>query len=90
MMLDHINPVHHNIQFTFEREEGGKISFLDVEIHHNPNGSLSTNSANPPTRISTCTSLSTTLWSIKGQCMVSTLKACLHRTFYSGIKLDRT
>ena len=37
-MLAHINSINHNIQFTSERE-GHIISFLDVKIMHNDDGS---------------------------------------------------
>ena len=39
-MLAHINSTYHNIQFTSERE-GHVISFLDVRIMHNNDGSVS-------------------------------------------------
>ena len=38
-MLAHINSIDHNIQFTLE---GHAISFLDVKIMHNDDGSLTT------------------------------------------------
>ena len=40
--LNHINSVDQNIQFTSNREHEGMIAFLDVEIIHNLDGSLST------------------------------------------------
>ena len=40
-MLAHINSISHNIQFTLERE-GHAISFLDVKIMRNDDGSLTT------------------------------------------------
>ena len=46
------NTIDYNIQFTSEREKEYAISFLDAEIVHNPDGSLSTRvyyTANPPT-----------------------------------------
>ena len=39
-MLAHINSINHNIQFTFEGEEGHVIPFLDVTISHNVDRSL--------------------------------------------------
>ena len=38
-MLAHINSIDQNIQFTFEREQGHVIPFLDVTILHD-DGSL--------------------------------------------------
>ena len=48
-MLAHINSINHNIQFISEREEGHVISFLDVKIMHNDDGSLSTKVYHKPT-----------------------------------------
>ena len=47
-MLAHINSINHNIQFTLERE-GHVISFLDIKIMHNDDGSLSTKIYRKPT-----------------------------------------
>ena len=45
-MLAHINSIN---QFTFEREQGHVIPFLDVMILHNDDGSLSTKVYRKPT-----------------------------------------
>ena len=39
---DHLNSVEPTIQFTFETESEGKLSFLDTQITHHPDGDLST------------------------------------------------
>ena len=63
-MLTHINSIDKNTRFTLESEIGNVISYLDVEILLNPNGSLSLSSpkctANTPTWTSTYCSLPTT------------------------------
>ena len=38
----HINSVEETIQFTMEEESGGRLAFLDTEIIHHGNGSLTT------------------------------------------------
>ena len=48
-MLAHINSINHNIQFTLEREKEHVISFLDVKLMHNEDGSLSTKVYRKPT-----------------------------------------
>ena len=48
-MLAHTNSIDQNIQFTFEREQGYVIPFLDVMILHNDDGSLSTKVYRKPT-----------------------------------------
>ena len=50
-MLAHINSINQNIQFTFEREQGHVIPFLDVTILHNDDGSLSTKVYRKPTHM---------------------------------------
>ena len=32
--MDHVNPIHPSIQFTMEKEQDNKLSFLDVLITH--------------------------------------------------------
>jgi len=39
---DHLNSIEPSIQFTFETETEGKLSFLDPLITHHPDGDLST------------------------------------------------
>lgn len=41
-LLDIFNAFHPRIQFTLERETDSKLSFLDVEVSRNSNGTLST------------------------------------------------
>ena len=48
-MLTHINSVNNNIQFTYEQEVESLISFLDVRITHEQDGSLSTSVYRKPT-----------------------------------------
>ena len=59
-MLAHINSIDQNIQFTFEREQGHVIPFLDVMILHNDDGSLLKCTVSPPTQTNTSSSLPTT------------------------------
>ena len=49
MILAHVSSIDHSIQFTVERKEGGRISFLDVAIIHNLNRSPSTKVYHQPT-----------------------------------------
>ena len=39
-LLAYINSINENIQFTIEKEENGKLPFLDTTIIRNDNGSL--------------------------------------------------
>ena len=48
-MLTHINSVHESIQFMCEQETDASISFLDVKISRQHNGSLSTCTYRKPT-----------------------------------------
>ncbi len=41
-LLDHFNSFHPNIQFTFECENQAMLPFLDVAVHRNLEGKLST------------------------------------------------
>ena len=41
-VLEVLNSFHENIKFTFEREENGVISFLDVKVIKNINGTFET------------------------------------------------
>ena len=38
----HLDSIEPSIKFTMESESNGKIAFLDTEIHHHEDGSLST------------------------------------------------
>ena len=40
--LNHMNSIKSSIQFTSEEEEGGALLFLDGNVVHSPDGSLST------------------------------------------------
>lgn len=39
--LNHLNSQFHHIQFTMEIEQNNSLPFLDVQVTHNNNGSLS-------------------------------------------------
>jgi hypothetical protein len=41
-VLERLNGFHPNIKFTFEKEENGRISFLDVAVIKKPDGSFDT------------------------------------------------
>ena len=45
----HINSIEPSIQFTCEREEDGLLPFLDVQVHHHSDGSISTSVYRKPT-----------------------------------------
>ena len=50
ILLAHINTIEPSIKFTLEREnEDGCLPFLDVLLHHNSNGTLSTTVYRKPT-----------------------------------------
>lgn len=38
--LNEINDLHPSLKFTIEKESEGSLPFLDMRIHHNPDGSL--------------------------------------------------
>jgi hypothetical protein len=38
--LQHLNIIHHSIQFTMETEIDGHLPFLDIDIYRRPDGSL--------------------------------------------------
>lgn len=48
-LLETFNSFHPSLQFTMEIEKEEKICFLDMEIHHQPNGTLITNWYSKPT-----------------------------------------
>ena len=48
-LLNHLNSIEQSIQFTVERENDGKLSFLDLIVHKSNNGSLSTAVYRKPT-----------------------------------------
>jgi hypothetical protein len=39
-LLDHLNGIHQNIQFTMETERDGHLPFLDIDIYRRTDGSL--------------------------------------------------
>jgi hypothetical protein len=39
-LLDHLNSVHQNVQFTMETERNGQLPFLDIDIYRRPDGTL--------------------------------------------------
>jgi hypothetical protein len=38
--MNHLNSIHHCIQFTVETKREGNLRFLDIDIYRRPNGSL--------------------------------------------------
>ena len=70
-MLAHINSINHNIQFILERE--GHISFLDVKIMHNDDGSLFTKVYHKPTHTDQYLQFSSHHPTAHKQAVVSTL-----------------
>ena len=46
---EHLNGVNEHIQFTLEIEKDGSLPFLDVLLHHRPDGSLHTSVYRKPT-----------------------------------------
>lgn len=51
--IEHLNSITPGIKFTYEIEENGKLPFLDVNVHRNKNGGISTSVY----RKSTCSDL---------------------------------
>ena len=49
LFLEHLNGLHSNIQFTMEQERNGSISFLDVEVSRQEDGTLSRSVYRKPT-----------------------------------------
>ncbi|XP_078482534.1 uncharacterized protein LOC144743198 isoform X2 [Ciona intestinalis] len=47
--LDHLNGIEESIQFTLERENEGRIAFLDVEVSRDKEGGMKTNVYRKPT-----------------------------------------
>ena len=41
-LLQHLNSIESTIQFTVEMQSEGILLFLDVKLHHKPDGSVST------------------------------------------------
>jgi hypothetical protein len=39
-LLEYLNSIHHNIQFTMETERDGHLPFLNICIYRGPDGSL--------------------------------------------------
>ena len=48
-MVNQLNYLHENIQFTFEMEEENKLTFLDVMVIRNTNGTINTTVSWKPT-----------------------------------------
>ena len=46
---DHLNGVNEHIQFTLEMEDNNSLPFLDVRLHHQPDGSILTSVYRKPT-----------------------------------------
>ncbi|XP_022108452.1 uncharacterized protein LOC110988853 [Acanthaster planci] len=49
LFLQHLNSQHNDIQFTMEKEQHGRIAFLDVEVSRLPDGTLSRTVYRKPT-----------------------------------------
>ena len=49
ILLQHLNSIEPSIQFTVERENDGKLAFLDTHVPRNINGRLETDVYRKPT-----------------------------------------